>query len=128
MPFPLVIDRHFLSAICPRLYGIAVGLAVLVLFVGASLLTMSICAGVVGAVAFQQVDNAPHAKSSAEGNYEGLQSGDGRSEKLHIFLRFSGIYPAMKKAAHMGRQLPYLGTTCPKVFIQRRLDRRDRHS
>ena len=64
---------------------------------------MSIRAGVVGAVAFQQVDNAPHAEASAEGNYEGLQSGNGRSEKLHIFLRFSGIYPAMKKAAHIGR-------------------------
>lgn len=90
---------------------------------------MSICAGVVGAVALQQVDNTPHAKASAEGNHKGLQSGNGRSEKLHIFLRFSGgIAPAMKKAAHMGRQLPYLGTTCPKVFIQRRLDRRDRHS
>lgn len=90
---------------------------------------MSISAGVVRTVAFQQVDNAPHAKTSAEGNYEGLQSGNGRSEKLHIFLRFSGVIaPAMKKAAHMGRQLPYLGTTCPKVFIQRRLDRRDRHS
>ena len=89
---------------------------------------MRLSAGVVGAVSFQQVDNAPHAEASAEGNHKGLQSGDGRSEKLHIFLRFSGIYPDMKKAAHMGRQLPYLGTTCHKVFIQRRLDRRDRHS
>lgn len=51
---------------------------------------MSFCAGVVRTVALQQVDNAPHAEASAEGNYEGLQSGDGRSEKLHIFLRFSG--------------------------------------
>lgn len=45
---------------------------------------MSIRAGVIGAVALQQVDNAPHAKASAEGNNEGLQSVDSRSEKLHI--------------------------------------------
>ena len=65
---------------------------------------MSISAGVVRAIALQQIDHAPHAKASAEGNHKGLQSGDGRSEKLHIFLRFSGVKaPAMKKAAHIGR-------------------------
>ena len=63
---------------------------------------MSIRAGVIGAVALQQVDNAPHAKASAEGNNEGLQSVDGRSEKLHILLLFSGLYPAMKIAAPCG--------------------------
>ena len=45
---------------------------------------MSIGAGVIGTVTFQQVHHAPHAKASAEGNNEGLQSVDGRSEKLHI--------------------------------------------
>ena len=40
--------------------------------------------GVVRAVALQQVHHAPHAKASAEGNNEGLQSVDSRSEKLHI--------------------------------------------
>ena len=45
---------------------------------------MSISAGVVRAIALQQIDHAPHAKASAEGNHKGLQSGDGRSEKLHI--------------------------------------------
>ena len=66
---------------------------------------MSISAGVVRAIALQQIDHAPHAKASAEGDNKGLQSGDGRSEKLHIFLRFSGIYPAMKKAALAGGSL-----------------------
>ena len=88
---------------------------------------MSICAGVVRTVAFQQVDNAPHAQASAEGNYEGLQSGDGRSEKLHIFLRFSGIYPAMKKAALAGGSLlPW--DEMSQSFIQKRPGRRGRHS
>ena len=45
---------------------------------------MSIGAGVVGTISFQQVYHAPHAKASAEGNNEGLQSVDSRSEKLHI--------------------------------------------
>lgn len=76
-------------------FGIVAGLAILVLLC-ASLPYMSIRAGVIGAVALQQVDNAPHAKASAEGNNEGLQSVDGRSEKLHILLLFSGLYPAIK--------------------------------
>ena len=45
---------------------------------------MSISAGVVRAIALQQIDHAPHAKASAEGDHKGLQSGDGRSEKLHM--------------------------------------------
>ena len=79
---------------------------------------MSIRAGVIRAVALQQVDNAPHAKASAEGNNEGLQSVDGRSEKLHILLLFSGLYPAMKKPPRVGRQRPHLGTICPKVLYK----------
>lgn len=63
---------------------------------------MSICGGIIAAVAFHEVDSTPHAEASAEGNHKGLQSGDGRSEKLHIFLRFSGgEAPAMKKAARV---------------------------
>ena len=59
-------------------------------------------AGVVVTITLQQIDSAPHAEASAEGNHKGLQSGDGRSEKLHIFLRFSGgEAPAMKKAARV---------------------------
>ena len=78
---------------------------------------MSIGARVIRAVALQQVDNAPHAKASAEGNHEGLQSVDGRSEKLHILLLFSGLYPAMKKAAPC-RAAANLGTICPKVLYK----------
>ena len=93
-------------SICKHFFTDIVGLSIK--FFCVSLRHMSICAGVVGAVAFQQVDHAPHAEASAEGNHKGLQSGNGRSKKLHIFLRFSGVIaPAMKKAAHMGRQLPW---------------------
>ncbi len=62
-------------------------------FLCATLSHMSICAGVVRAVAFQQIDNAPHAKASAEGNNEGLQSVDSRSEKLHI----ASLSPGMSR-------------------------------
>ena len=53
-------------------------------FLCATLSHMSIGAGVVGTISFQEIDHAPHAKASAEGNNEGLQSVDSRSEKLHI--------------------------------------------
>ena len=53
-------------------------------FLCATLSHMSIGTGIVRAVALQQIHHAPHAKASAEGNNEGLQSVDGRSEKLHI--------------------------------------------
>ena len=79
---------------------------------------MSISAGVVRAIALQQIDHAPHAKASAEGNHKGLQSGDGRSEKLHIFLRFSGDKaPAMKKAALAGGACRTLGQFVPKCCL-----------
>ena len=58
------------------LLGIAAGLAVLVLFCCASLLTMSIRAGVIRTIPFQQVDAAPYAEASAEGNHKGLQDFD----------------------------------------------------
>ena len=70
---------------------------------------MSIATGIVRAVALQQIDNAPHAEASAESNNEGLQSSDSGSEKCHISLHFSGIYPAMKKAARCGRQVTASG-------------------
>ena len=46
-PFILPLTAAACSAICPRLYGIAAGLAVLVLFYCASLCNMSILNGVV---------------------------------------------------------------------------------
>ena len=58
---------------------------------------MSICAGVIRAVALQQIDHAPHAKASAEGDNEGLQSSDSGIEKCHISLHFSGVFPAIKR-------------------------------
>ena len=96
-------------------------------FLCATLPYMSISAGVVRAIALQQIDHTPHTKASAEGDHKGLQSGDGRSEKLHIFLRFSGIYPAMKKAALAGGSLlPW--DEMAQSFIQKRPGRRGRHS
>ena len=52
-------------------------------FVTASQCNMSIRAGVVIAITFQQVDDAPDAETSAEGDNESLQSADSRSEKCH---------------------------------------------
>ncbi len=37
---------------------------------------MSICAGVVVSVAFQQVDDAPNAETGTEGDDEGLENAD----------------------------------------------------
>ena len=94
----------------------------------ASLSTMSISAGVVRAIALQQIDHAPHTKASAEGDHKGLQSGDGRSEKLHMFLRFSGVKaPAMKKAALAGGNL-LLRDKMSQSSIQKHPGRRGRHS
>ena len=53
-------------------------------FLCATLSHMSIGTGVVRTIALQQIDHTPHAKASAEGNNEGLQRVDSRSEKLHI--------------------------------------------
>ena len=50
----------------------------------ATLLTMSICAGVVVSVAFQQVDGSPNAETGTEGDDEGLENADSRVEKFHI--------------------------------------------
>ena len=67
---------------------------------------MSIGAGVVRAVALQEIDDAPHAQASAQGHNEGLQGSDGGSEKLHKNLHFlRELSPAMKKAAHVRRRV-----------------------
>ena len=47
---------------------------------------MSIRAGVVVAVTFQQVDDAPHAETSAEGDHEGLKNGDSLIEEFHTSI------------------------------------------
>lgn len=69
-------------SICKHFFTDIVGLSIK--FFCVSLRHMSIRAGVIGAVALQQVDNAPYAKASAEGNNEGLQSSDSGCKKLHI--------------------------------------------
>ena len=58
-------------------------MAVLVLFWVASLPHMSIRAGVVVAVTFQQVDDTPDAETSAQSDNEGLKNGDSLIEKCH---------------------------------------------
>ena len=49
----------------------------------ASLPYMSIRAGVVVAVTFQQVDDTPYAETGTEGDNEGLENGDCLIEKFH---------------------------------------------
>ena len=71
---------------------------------------MSFGARVVGTVALQQIDNAPHAQASAQRNNESLQSRDSRSKKFHISSISPGIAPAMKKAARLGGRLRPLDT------------------
>ena len=44
---------------------------------------MSIRTGVVVAIAFQQVDDTPHAETGTEGDNEGLENGDCLIEKFH---------------------------------------------
>lgn len=46
---------------------------------------MSICTGVVVAVAFQQVDCAPDAQAGTESHDEGLQNTDCAVEECHNF-------------------------------------------
>lgn len=53
-------------------------------YCGVTLSYMSIGAGVVVAVTFQQVDDTPDAETSAEGDNEGLKNGDSLIEKCHI--------------------------------------------
>ena len=53
-------------------------------FIYASLLTMSISAGVVVSVAFQEVNGSPNAETGTESDDEGLENADSRVEKFHI--------------------------------------------
>lgn len=49
----------------------------------ATLLTMSISAGIVISVTFQQVDDTPDAETSAQSDNESLQNGDCLIKKCH---------------------------------------------
>ena len=50
---------------------------------GGSLLPLSICARIIIAVTFQEVDSPPHAKARAEGDYQGLEGIDSAGEECH---------------------------------------------
>ena len=66
-------------------YGITVGLVILIyILFFASLLTMSIGARVVVAVTFQQVDDTPDTKTSAQSDNESLKNGNCLFKKCHI--------------------------------------------
>ena len=54
------------------------------LFAFASLPHMSICARIIIAVAFQKIDDAPNAKTTAKRRNERLKDIDCGIEKLHI--------------------------------------------
>ena len=60
-----------------------VGYCLCLYFGFASLLNISIGTGVVVAVTFQQVDDAPHAETGTEGDNEGLENGDCLIKKFH---------------------------------------------
>lgn len=63
--------------------GIVVGYCLCLYFGFASLLNISICARIIIAVTFQQVDDTPDAETSAQSNNEGLKNGDSLIEKCH---------------------------------------------
>ena len=67
----------------PLFYGIAREAVNSTKFSCDTLPHMSIRAGVVVAVALQQIDDAPNAQASAQRGHEGLQSRNSRSEKRH---------------------------------------------
>ena len=63
--------------------GIVVGYCLCLYFGFASLLNISICARIIIAVTFQQVDNTPDAETSAQSDNESLQNGDCLIKKCH---------------------------------------------
>ena len=80
-------------SICKHFFTDIVGLSIK--FFCVSLRHMSIGARVVGTVTFQQVHDAPHAKTGAQGHDKGLQSVDRGTKKLHrtSILR---VFPGQK--------------------------------
>ena len=69
-------------SICKHFFTDIVGLSIK--FFCVSLRHMSISAGVVVSVAFQEVDGSPDAEAGTEGDDEGLENADSRVEKFHI--------------------------------------------
>ena len=52
-------------------------------FLCATLSHMSIGSGIVVAITFQQIDDAPHAETGTESDNEGLENGDCLIKKFH---------------------------------------------
>lgn len=55
---------------------------------------LALCAGVIIAVTFQEVDNAPNAKACADSGHEGLKNLNAAAEKCHIVLPKSACHTA----------------------------------
>ena len=60
-----------------------IGVAVYQILVCVTLSHMSIRAGVVIAIPFEQIDHAPDAQTSADRDHEGLKNRNSRVEKSH---------------------------------------------
>ena len=96
----------------------------------ASLWTLPIRGRVIGAIAFQKVDDSPHRKARAKRHDKGLQGCDRTRKKSHkccylpLFL-FWGRSPANRKSRPYRRL--HLWTKCPQV-IQKRPGRPDRNN
>lgn len=78
---------------------------------------MSIGAGIIAAVPLQEIDNAPHAQTSAQRNNESLQSINSGRKELHITSISPGGSPAMKKAAYIDGACRTLGQFVPKCCL-----------
>lgn len=72
-------------SICKHFFTDIVGLSIK--FFCVSLRHMSICAGVVITIPFQQIDRAPDAETRAEGDDQRLEHLNSRIEKLHSKTR-----------------------------------------
>lgn len=100
-------------SICKHFFTDIVGLSIK--FFCVSLRHMSIGAWIVGPVALQQVDNAPHAQTGAQSHNKGLQGGDCGSEKLHRTSIPPGrTYPGHKNSRPNGRRVLASGHFVPK--------------
>lgn len=86
-------------SICKHFFTDIVGLSIK--FFCVSLRHMSIGSGVIVAITFQQIDDAPHAETGTESDNEGLKNGYCAVEKCHIrFLLIFEMDFEMKKALH----------------------------
>lgn len=72
-------------SICKHFFTDIVGLSIK--FFCVSLRHMSICAGIIIAIPFQQIDRAPDAEACAEGDDQRLEHLNSRIEKLHSKTR-----------------------------------------